>query len=70
MNRINIKSSKACAFCRYWYDHTNSCIAPKSPKINLWEYDNSARNLCMQKNIKVGAHGPVCGKYECKVPIM
>ena len=70
MNTINIKTFKACAFCKYWYDPTNSYIVPKSPKINLWEYDNNAKCICLQKNIKLSARTASCNKYECKVPII
>lgn len=40
MPTANIKTIKKCAFCKYWYDPTNSAISPRSPKINLWEYDD------------------------------
>ena len=30
MKMINIKNTKICAFCKYWYDPTNSAIKPKN----------------------------------------
>ena len=32
---VNIKHVKKCAFCKKWYDPTNSAIAPKSPVIGM-----------------------------------
>ena len=29
MRLANIKTAKHCAFCKYWYDSTNSAIEPK-----------------------------------------
>lgn len=43
MPTANIKTAKKCAFCKYWYDPTNSAISPRSPKINLWEYDDKCK---------------------------
>ena len=34
---VNIKHVKKCAFCKNWYDPTNSAITPKSPAIGMWE---------------------------------
>lgn len=50
MQTVNIKSIKKCAFCKYWYDPTNSAIAPKTPQHNLWQYDDTAKMKCLQKN--------------------
>lgn len=69
MRQFNVKSARCCAFCKYWYDPTNSAISPKAPNINLWEFDNSIRNKCLQKNIEILASSAPCPKYECKVPI-
>lgn len=68
--KVNIKSAKYCAFCKYWYDPTQSCITPKNPRINIWEYDTGAKNLCLQKNLKIAANHVACNKYECKVNII
>lgn len=69
MVKTNIKATKKCAFCKYWYDPTNSCINPKAPKVNLWEFDMSAKKKCLKRNTDMVA-GSYCKNYECKVPIM
>lgn len=51
MMTVNTKTVKKCAFCKYWYDPTNSAISPRSPKINLWEYDDKAKCKCLQKTM-------------------
>ncbi|MBR1443375.1 MAG: hypothetical protein IJ583_07575 [Firmicutes bacterium] len=65
---VNVKSAKKCAFCKYWYDPTNSAISPKFPKQNMWEYDNSIRCKCLQKNIDMPSTS-LCAKYECKLEL-
>ena len=65
----NIKSVKKCAFCKYWYDPTNSVISPRSPKINLWEYEEQVRKKCLKKGYDMKSDS-FCGKYECKLEIM
>ncbi len=47
---INVKvpgRTKRCAFCKNWYDPTNSAIRPKHPSIGLWEYDTRAKQKCL-----------------------
>ncbi len=65
---ISIKGAKRCAFCTNWYDPTNSCISPKNPRINLWEFDSRAKNKCLIKNIDTQA-GSYCQRYQCKLTI-
>ena len=45
---VNVKSEsvKKCAFCRNWYDPTNSAIRLKSPAIRIWEFDLSVTKPC------------------------
>ena len=69
MPTANIKTAKKCAFCKYWYDPTNSAISPRSLKINLWEYDDKCKKKCLQKNYDMAASA-FCGKYECKLDLM
>ena len=66
MSVVNIKYVKKCAFCKHWYDPTNSAISPRSPQINLWEYNDKVKMKCLQKNFNMKA-GEVCTKYECKL---
>ncbi len=65
MAPCNIKC-KMCAFCKYWYDPTNSAIAPKAPEIGVWLYDKKARCQCLQWGVTKAA-GASCKKYECKI---
>ena len=65
MQLINCKNVKRCVICKHWYDPTNSAIKPKAPKINLWEYDEKAKNMCLKRNIEMPAFA-VCHKFECK----
>ena len=54
---INIKHMNKCAFCKNWYDPTNSAIAPKSPAIGLWEIkDINQKCMCIKKNINMSAN--------------
>ena len=62
----NVKSVKMCAFCKYWYDPTNSAISPRAPQIGMWEYDNTCRKKCLIKNFDMNASS-FCSKYECKI---
>lgn len=64
---INTHAMKKCAFCKYWYDPTNSGILPKSSIIGLWEIkDTNQKCICLNKNIPMPANG-FCNDYECKI---
>lgn len=69
MITVNIKTIKKCAFCKYWYDPTNSAIFPRSPKINLWDFDTTAKMKCLNKNCDMNANA-FCNKYECKLEVI
>ena len=69
MKTVNIKSVKKCAFCKHWYDSTNSAIKPRNPKINQWEYNDKAKCMCLQKNYDMSADA-FCGDFELKLDIM
>lgn len=65
---VNIKCCKKCAFCKYWYDPTNSAIAPKSPVIGLWKInDENQKNLCIKRNSQMPANSGCIQFYECKI---
>ncbi|MBR3722502.1 MAG: hypothetical protein IKN12_07010 [Selenomonadaceae bacterium] len=67
MRGTNVKHSKICAFCKNWYDPTNSAIVPRNTVGGFWEYDDSVWNICKQYGTKRSA-GSGCNKfYECKV---
>jgi hypothetical protein len=54
---VNIKHINKCAFCKYWYDPTNSAIVPKSPAIGLWQIkDVNQKSKCLKKNIPMPAN--------------
>lgn len=66
----NLKTTQKCAFCKYWYDPTNTAIAPKSPRINLWVIvDPKCKNKCFLKNFETKAINS-CNRFECKLQIM
>ena len=68
MNNFNAKSQqKACAFCKYWYDPTNSAIAPKVPNAGLWLYDASAEHMCLKRNTKKRGFAS-CSDFVSKLP--
>lgn len=69
MEVINIKTTKKCVICKYWYDINNSSIRPRTPKINLWEYDSSQKRMCLKKNIFTQATA-FCSEYICKLDIL
>ena len=63
---VNIKTVKKCAFCKYWYDPTNSAINPKSPAIGQWEIIPNIKNKCLKTNLNM-ASTAFCSRYECKM---
>ena len=68
MRGFNVKmGGKICAFCKHWYDPTNSAIVPENPVGGAWRYDDSIWNICKHYGTKRNA-GNGCNKfYECKV---
>lgn len=62
---FNVKNGKACAFCKHWYDPTNSVIKPKVG--DFWEYDTSQKRRCMKMIAAQMSATAACGNYECKV---
>ena len=69
MFNINIKTTKKCAICKYWYDPCNNSIIPRNPKNNLWTIDDKcSKKLCLKNNYKVNPM-TYCEQYECKLEI-
>ena len=66
MMQANLKNAKKCAFCKYWYDPTNSAIAPKYPQRGVWEYDQNVKKKCLKTNFDKRADS-WCSKYEGKI---
>lgn len=65
---VNIKTTKKCAFCKHWYDPTNSVIFPKHPKCNVWEIKDEGKKMCLKKNYNMPATA-YCNQYECKLDL-
>ena len=67
MRKFNIKSpSRLCAFCRHWYDPTNSAISPSDIRGGFWNYDEKAVHKCA-KNGRDMKGQMSCHLYECKL---
>ncbi len=68
-NLFNINGRiRVCAFCKFWYDPTNSAIRPKNPRMGHWEYDYEAKNVCTKTNQTHLGGKMACSDYECKIP--
>ena len=65
---VNIKTIKKCAYCKHWYDPTNSAIAPKAPAIGLWEIkDVNQKCMCLKRNINMAANAFCSNNFESKL---
>lgn len=65
---VNVKHIKKCAFCKNWFDPTNSAIAPKSPAIGLWEIkDVNQKCICLKKNIQMPANAFCSSDFISKI---
>ena len=64
--RLYITHFHKCAFCKHWYDPTNSHIRPKNQRTQLWEYDEKAKSYCDVKRVEKNADYR-CMEFECKV---
>ena len=65
---VNVKNISKCAFCKNWYDPTNSAIAPKSPAIGLWEIkDINQKCMFLNKNIQMLANAFCSADFERKI---
>ena len=54
---VNTKNIRECAFCKNWYDPTNSAVAPKSPATDMWEIkDINQKCMYFKKNIPMSAN--------------
>ena len=62
----NNTSVKKCAFCKNWYDPTNSAIQPRDPRSGFWEFNEKEKKVCLLKNIATPAFY-CCHKYEGKM---
>ncbi len=65
---VNIKSSsvRKCAFCKHWYDITNTAIRPRAAHAGFWEFDPVAKKQCLKRpGEKRSAF--CCPMFECKI---
>lgn len=66
MKTANIKHSRICAFCKFWYDPANAAIAPRNPVGGFWDYNDQVWNVCTSYGSKRRA-GAGCNRFECKL---
>lgn len=64
--RANLLIHQYCAFCKYWYDPTNTYISPHAPRQHIWTYDYLAKCKCLKKNRETKG-GEICSYYQCKI---
>ena len=62
----NAESIKKCAFCKNWYDPTNSAIRAKSAAVGLWEFDPSVTKSCTVRSGNRKAFY-CCPDFSCKI---
>ena len=58
---------KHCAFCKYWYDPTNSVITPAKGRKGVWEYDGEEKRCCLKWNNSQRKAFNICKFFECKL---
>ena len=68
-NVVNVKnmSIKKCAFCKHWYDITNTAIRPRAAQAGFWEFDPTAKKKCL---LRGGGDKPAsfsCPNFVCKL---
>ena len=66
MQYHNLKNNRRCAFCKHWYDPTNSAIMPKHPTAGIWEYDDKIESICQKTGFKRKSF-MACQDYVCKI---
>ena len=63
---VQYKNSGRCAFCKYWYDPTNSAIEPATPQAGYWKYERNIKCKCTKTGLTKPAFA-TCNRYECKL---
>lgn len=66
--QVNITQIHYCAFCKYWYDPTNSTIEPKNGAGHLWLFDTDRKEQCMKRFATKKRSWDTCKMFECKIP--
>lgn len=57
---------KKCAFCKNWYDPTNSAIEPMQG-IKMWKYEQGVKKKCRARNDMLTVSSYTCPKFQCKL---
>ena len=57
---------RKCAFCKHWYDPTNSALEPAFGK-GMWRIEPSMKSKCLLNNISKSATSAPCYKFESKL---
>lgn len=64
----SVGTMKKCAFCKYWYDPSNSAIVPRKGQKDVWEYDTGMMRPCRKyNNNDRRADGLACRYFEYKI---
>lgn len=63
--RENNISARKCAFCKNWYDPTNSAIKP-GKTMTMWEYDPEVKCKCRIQN-RIKKAFQTCSRFESKI---
>ena len=66
LRSTNIKNSKICAFCKYWYDPANQHIVPRNVVNGFWQFEDTAWSVCQLYGTKRRS-GMGCVKYIGKI---
>ena len=69
MGSINISREQKCAICKYWFDPACTAIKPRAPQMNLWDVENNAQKMCLQKGFDTSAMNS-CFKFKNKLEII
>lgn len=60
---VNIKSTRFCAFCKYWWDPACRYIAPKNE--TFWVYEPAGKCRCIKRGVDMQAQA-TCGAFRYK----
>ena len=61
----NVRNSKICAFCKSWYDPSNSHLNPVNTVSGFWEYESDAKCKCLKTNLEKFSWNS-CTKFQSK----
>ena len=64
----NIKNTKKCVFCQYWFDPSFEAVEPVSPAVNMWGYKAGEKRVCTKKGISMNSDAS-CGNYKSRMSL-